>query len=217
MSKDDNRHSSYQPTHVGDPVWSAKSAKDRADATKALAEAEERRYAELLEAIRQVRNQVAHSNSEFGRSLGDEVGDHVVEAARAEAVREGKTMANIGGLEFSAVGSVDAAMHTARPFSSGPVLQNLSESTPHELAALKEKSIGPSKLGFDKPDGFTDAEFVDVLSSYAGAELLDRERRFIEAREKRDHSRARWDSFWKVVAPLLAAALAALLTWFGLR
>ena len=214
MSNDDSRTKAYQPTNVGDPVWSAKSAKAAADAKHD----EEQRYADLLDTLKQIRDQVAHKNPDFARALGDEVGDSVVDAAKADTtIRKGQLKANIGGFEFTSVGSVDAAMRTGGAFSSGPVLQILSESTPHELAALREKAIGPERLGLSRPDDFSDEEYAKVVSTYAGAELLDRERQFNEAMTQKAHSREGWKMFLQVAIPILTLVLGSIATYFGMK
>lgn len=212
MSNDDNRTKPYQSTNVGGSVWSAKSAKSAMDSIRD----EDQRYADLLDTLKQVRDQVAQKNPEFARSLGEEVGDYVVEAARADAVRKGQLKANIGGFEFSAVGSVDAAVHSIRPFDSGPTLDRISQAAPHDLAVLKEQAIAPERLGFDKPADFTDVEYGKVVSTYAGAELLDRERKYNETKAEREHVRERWKIWLAVVAPLATFILGVVAAKFGL-
>ena len=211
MSNDDNRTKPYQPQSVGDPVWSAKSAMARA----ARVNDEERRYADLLDTLKQVRDQVAHANPEYARSLGDEVGDYVVESARAEALRKGQLTANIGGFDLSAVAYVDAAVHSMRPFDSGSTLDLISQATPHDLAVLKEQAIAPERLGFDKPADFSDVEYGKVVSTYAGAELLDRERKYNETKAEREHVRERWKVWLAVVTPLATFILGVIAAKFG--
>lgn len=129
----------------------------------------------------------------------------------------GRLQATLGDFEFSAVGSVDNAMATARPFASGLVIQLMSEAPPHDLAALKEKTIAPAQLGFDRPDGFNEDEFKEVVSSYAGAELLDRERRTTEARAKQEEERENRKMILQMAVPVLTFLLGIAAAYFGLK
>ena len=215
MSNDDNRRMPFKAPSADDPVWSAKSVADRADRIRQ----EEQSYADLLDTLKQIRNQFAHKDFDYSRALRDEAGEHVIESTMGsgESRRKGRQSTDISGFEFSSVGSVDAAMHIARPFSSGPVLQILSASAPHELAALRERAIKPERLGLGKPEDFSDEEYANVISTYAGAELLDRERRFNETMAQKAHSREGWKMFLQVAIPIVTLVLGSIATYFGMK
>jgi len=126
----------------------------------------------------------------------------------------GQLRANVSGFEFSAVGSVSQAMHTAREFDDRPVLDLISDSTPHALVALKEKAINPERFSFIRPDDFTEEEFTDVLASYSGAELLDRERKQQAVEKSKDRAELRWQTVLKFVVPIVTLLIGAGLTYW---
>ena len=144
--------------------------------------------------------------------LGDER-----EAFRDTFHQYNELEANPRQVNFTAVGSVEAAMHTVGPLDSGPVISLLSQAPPHDLAALKQRSIAPNRLGYEKPDSVSDSEFSDVVAAFAGAELLDRERKLDQANRDQDRTTARWQIVWNVVGPLLGLGLGALLAYLGLK
>lgn len=129
----------------------------------------------------------------------------------------GQLRANVGGYEFSAVGSVSQAMHTARAFDDRPVLELITDSTPHALVALKEKAINPERLRFIQPDDFTDEEFVDVVASYSGAELLDRERQQQVLEKAADRIDVRRQTALRVVIPIVTALIGAAVTYWKIK
>ena len=183
---------------------------------------EEKKHKDLREAIdelRERRNRGAHQHRKQSLSEGlSQIPDFefTLEGAEAKA-QAGKLKAHISGFEFTSVGSVDAAMHTTGPFNSGPVLGLLSESTPHDLVALKQQSLVPDKLGYQKPENMTEDEFSKTLAAYASAELLDRERQLEQAEKAEDRTTTRWQIAWNVLGPLLGIAFGALLAWLGIK
>ncbi len=131
--------------------------------------------------------------------------------------RTGQLRAKVDAFEFSAVGSVSQAMHTARAFDDGPVLELITTSTPHALVALKEKSIKPERLSFIRPDDFTEDEFVDVVASYSGAELLDRERQQQVLEKVADRSEQRQQTALKFLIPIVTALIGAAVTYWKIK
>jgi hypothetical protein len=150
--------------------------------------------------------------------------DNIGEAVRGTAVvtgagnvtvnpQTGQLRANVNAFEFSAVGSVSQAMHTARAFDDGPVLELITASTPHALVALKEKAIKPERFSFIRPDDFTEDEFVDVVASYSGAELLDRERQQQVMEKTADRTDQRRQTALKILIPIVTALIGATVTY----
>lgn len=137
---------------------------------------------------------------------------NVTVATQAEQLR-----ADIGGYELSAVGSVSQAMHTARAFDDKPVLELIADSTPHALVALKEKAINPERLSFVRPDGFTEEEFVNVVASYSGAELLDRERQQQVLEKAADRKDERRRTALRFIIPIVTALIAAAVTYWKIK
>lgn len=122
--------------------------------------------------------------------------------------------ANVDAFAFSAVGSVSQAMHTARAFDDGPVLELLTASSPHALVALKEKAINPERLSFIRPEDFTEQEFVDVVASYSGAELLDRERQQQVIEKAADRRDQRRQTALKILIPIVTALVGSAVTYW---
>ncbi len=162
----------------------------------------EGKYKDLVAALITVRNRQAHADVGDHLSLGDRV------VAEIEAS---------GGFDFTAVGSLDNAMHTVRPFSSRPTLELINSSTPHDLVALKEQTILPVRLGFKKPIDFTDKEFEDVVSSYAGAELLDRERQVTQMNAEKSQTTENRKLVWDIVKPILLFLFGVAVTFLGVK
>ncbi len=171
---------------------------------------------QLLSALKRARNLRAHVSGDTG-GLVERIVQYTLDEANKESERNPESSGSSFDFDFTAVGSVDNALATARPFTSEPVLRLVSEARPHDLAALKEQSISPQRLGFEKPDGFSDEEFENVVSSYAGAELLDRERQFNEVQAERAHARENRKMILQITIPIVTFALGLAAAYFGLR
>lgn len=105
----------------------------------------------------------------------------------------------------------------ARAFDDRPVLELIADSTPHTLVALKEKAINPERLSFTRPDDFTEEEFVDVVASYAEAELVDRERQQQVLEKTADRIDVRRQTALRVVIPIVTALIGAVMMYWKIR